>query len=273
MNTLMKDISFFAQSNFGFFTLSVIGFAAIFAIVRGFIKPTIFVRGLCLSRFIFCILLMAMPAFAGMAMVTQDTNKDSSMNKILGLLPKEVMGKISQDKLVVLQDKSSSSAKKALIVDEIRTAYLDYTVDKNKGLSKEEALKRYVEEYSSLTGMLDDQKLEYIKSANKESPISQLLGLLPKEVIGKISQDKLVVLQNALSSPIEKSFILEEIRTAYLNYIMDSSQGLPQEEINKRYVEEYSRVIGMIDNHMTEYISSQQPRPTGPLKVIPPGPF
>jgi len=195
-----------------------------------------FIRGCLLVSFIFYILLMIMPQ---LNVKDKDALKVESPTSSAVKIPAWARN----SETILLLNKG------AAFIDEIMPA--DFERKLKEVLSTEEKAH-------------EDEKEETYRARSKlsaatvtdlsEGSVSAILGSLPEEVLKKIPQDDLVLLQDKVTSSKEKAKILEEISKEYQDYVSsdDAAEDLSKDEIDKKNLE-YYRLMSMIENQIIEY--------------------
>ena len=195
-----------------------------------------FVRGCLLVSFMFYILLMIMPQLNA---IDQDKIEEEHLTHSSNQVPLWAKG---SESILLL-------SKGAAFIDEF------IPIDFERKLR--EAL--LAEKTGAIERGLTNSTPEYLKSpkdnkdnTNRDS-ISTILNFLPKEVLNKLSQDDLILLQDKSAKSKEKVKILENISKEYQQYIdEEDTEHLTRDELNKRDLKYYKH-MSIIENQIIDY--------------------
>lgn len=198
-----------------------------------------FIRGCLLVSFVFYILLLMMPQLG-----TKE-GPDLKDSPSFSSVPLPSWAKKS--KTILLLNKGSA------VIDDLIP--LDFKRKLKAALSNGGATKQE-------TRAIIDKNQELSSSADlDEEPIITILEDLPKEVLNKIPQESLLLLQDKLSEPKEKVMVLEEISREYKAYMAneETTAALSQEALDEKNAEHY-KLMSMIENQIIDYNIAQKQR-------------
>jgi membrane protein required for colicin V production len=196
------------------------------------------IRGCFLVSFVFYILLLMMPQLS--------TKDGPELKDLPSLSSAPVPNWAKKSKTTLLLNKGSA------IIDDLMP--LDFKRKLKATLSGGGATKQESRAILDMTQELSDS------SDLGEEPIAMILEGLPREVLNKISQEDLLVLQDKVSEPKEKVMVLEEISKEYKAYMTnEEAAGLSQEALDEKNAE-YYKLMSMIENQIIDYNIAQRQR-------------
>ena len=196
-----------------------------------------FIRGCLLASFIFYLLQLSMPQ---LNVKDRDSLKKPSTSSS-AKIPKWARN----SETILLLNKG------AVLINEFMPVEFKRKLKEVLSAEKEQELEAYEKEERA-----NRSKSSTAVTDLNENSVSAILETLPEEVLKKIPQDDLVLLQDKMTSHGEKSKILEEISREYQDYINneneESEEDLSKDEVDKKNLE-YYKLMSMIENQIVEY--------------------